>query len=49
MTSIENYYKVLGIEPGASLREIKEAYRDLASVWHPDRFTNNSRLQEKAQ
>ena len=49
MKSIEKYYKVLGIEPGASLREIKEAYRDLASVWHPDRFTNNSRLQGKAQ
>ncbi len=49
MTSVEKHYRTLGIEPGASLKEIKEAYRDLASVWHPDRFTNNSRLQEKAQ
>ena len=49
MTSAEEHYRTLEIEPGASLKEIKEAYRDLASVWHPDRFTGNSRLQEKAQ
>ncbi len=49
MTSVEKHYRTLGIEPGASLKQIKEAYRDLASVWHPDRFTNNPRLQEKAQ
>lgn len=49
MTSAEKHYRTLGIEPGASLKEIKEAYRDLASVWHPDRFINNPRLQEKAQ
>ncbi len=49
MTSAEKHYRTLGIEPGASLKEIKEAYRDLASVWHPDRFANNPRLQEKAQ
>ena len=49
MTSVEKHYRTLGIEPGASLKEIKEAYRDLASVWHPDRFTSNLRLQEKAQ
>ncbi|HET9708685.1 MAG TPA: J domain-containing protein, partial [Gemmatimonadales bacterium] len=24
-------------------------YRDLAQVWHPDRFPDNNRLQEKAQ
>lgn len=31
------YYDVLEISPGASLDEIKQAYRKLALQWHPDR------------
>ena len=29
--------------------QVQKAYRDLVQVWHPDRFTNNERLQSKAQ
>jgi hypothetical protein len=43
------YYQVLEIEPGASPDEIKQAYRDLALVWHPDRFFDNPRLRQKAE
>src|SRR5579863_3041704 len=43
------YYQVLGVEPGASLEEVKEAHRDLVKVWHPDRFVDDLRLQRKAQ
>lgn len=32
-----NYYDILGVSPGASLREITEAYRRLALQHHPDR------------
>jgi WD40 repeat protein len=42
------YYEILELPPGASLDEVKEAYRDLAQVWHPDRFANSPRLQQKA-
>ena len=41
--------RILEVEPGASLEEIKQAYRDQTKVWHPDRFANDVRLQKKAE
>lgn len=48
ISNMDKYYQALGLNPGASEEEIKEAYRDLVNVWHPDRFSNDSRLKEKA-
>ena len=40
--------RLLEVEPGASTDEIRQAYRDQTKVWHPDRFSNDTRLQQKA-
>ncbi len=46
---IKRAYRILGLPPGASIDDIKSAYRDLAQVWHPDRFSHSDRLKEKAE
>lgn len=45
---LKHCYEVLEVGPGADQDEIRKAYRDLAAVWHPDRFAGNERLIEKA-
>jgi len=49
MEDINRYFEILGLKPGASLDEVKEAYLDLVKVWHPDRFAHDPKLQQKAQ
>jgi len=42
-------FEVLELDPGASPDEAKQAYKDIVNVWHPDRFSSNLRLKEKAE
>lgn len=47
--NLEKHYKVLGLEPGASLEEVNQAYKDLVFIWHPDRVPqDNERLVKKS-
>ena len=47
--NLERHYKVLGLEPGASLEEVNQAYKDLVFIWHPDRVPqDNERLVKKS-
>lgn len=37
-------YEILGVKRGASITEIKSAFRKLAKIWHPD--LNPQRIDE---
>ena len=49
MNEISRYCRLLGVKSGASVGDLKKAYRDLVQVWHPDRFGENERLRLKAE
>lgn len=38
------YYSVLGLPTTATIQEIKQAYKDLAMKYHPDKIRNNPLL-----
>jgi len=46
---IEHCYKILDLDRNASFQQVKEAYKDLVNIWHPDRFSNKPRLKRKAE
>ncbi len=35
-SSEPNYYSLLGLQPGASVIDIRRAYRELSKLYHPD-------------
>jgi DnaJ domain len=41
--------QILRLGRDASRSQIKEAYRDLAKIFHPDRFQDDPRVQAKAE
>ncbi len=49
MTEINRCYEILGVGFGVSSEELKRAYRRLVKAWHPDRFTHDPRLQQRAE
>lgn len=49
MSDLKRCYEILEIKPGCTYEEVKLAFRDMVSIWHPDKFSHNSRLKEKAE
>jgi WD40 repeat protein len=49
MNNISQSYAILGIKHTASPEATKKAYRNLAKIWHPDRYTHNPLLKAKAE
>ncbi|NWF77453.1 MAG: J domain-containing protein [Chloroflexi bacterium] len=47
MQKERDYYEVLGIEPTASAKEIRKAYRKLAFQYHPDRHQASEETHRK--
>lgn len=46
---LDDCYRLLDLNPGASPDEVKRAHRDLTKVWHPDRFGHDTALRTKAE
>ena len=46
---IKHCFEMLDLNPDASMDEVKQAYKDLINIWHPDRFATNPRLRQKAE
>lgn len=46
---IKRSFEILELAPDASIDEVKQAYKDLVNIWHPDRFSNNPHLKERAE
>lgn len=46
---VGQHLKTLGLKPGATASEVKQAYRELATVWHPDRYAHAPQSRAAAQ
>lgn len=46
---IKHFFEILELNPDASMDEVKQTYKDLINIWHPDRFATNPRLRRKAE
>jgi DnaJ-class molecular chaperone len=49
MQMTQDYYKVLGIAPNATVNELKNAYRRLAFQYHPDRNQSDTTANRKME
>ena len=46
---MKDYYAILGVERGLSIREIKRAYKESVRKWHPDLHPDDPACRTKIQ
>jgi curved DNA-binding protein CbpA len=46
---LDDCYRLLEVDRNATDDEVRNAWRDLSKVWHPDRFAHDPAMQRKAQ
>jgi len=46
---LKHSYEIFQLGPDATPDQIKQVYRALVKKWHPDRFSHDPQLQQKAQ
>jgi len=49
MSEIQKFLDVLELNADANWEQVTQAYRDLIKIWHPDRFTHDEKLRERAE
>jgi hypothetical protein len=42
-------FQTLGLQPDAPLAAIQQSYRELARIWHPDRFADSAEMRSRAE
>ena len=49
LNDVQRNLEVLDLETGVSWEQVKDRYRFLAKVWHPDRFGSDPRARSRAE
>jgi nucleotide-binding universal stress UspA family protein len=47
--NLEQLLELFDLQRNFTRDELDQSYRDLVQVWHPDKYVNNPRLQQKAE
>jgi len=42
-------YRILGVPPDATWKQLRQAYKSLVNMWHPDRFQQDTRQRKLAE
>jgi hypothetical protein len=42
-------YRILGVPPDATWNQLRQAYKSLVNMWHPDRFQQDTRQRKLAE
>ena len=46
---IQRCFETLELPKDSSVEDVRQAYKDLVNIWHPDRVGDNPRLKKKAE